>query len=488
MFNEGKHQDFAESGVLEMSPAKRETRKMKPEEIKNKKVSVIGGKRSGLAASRLLRSHGAKVFLSDAREPKDNVIKGELEKGKIAFEFGGHTEKVFDCDFVVVSPGVPSNSPIVKKLAGLKVPIYSEVELASWFCKARIVAITGTDGKTTTTLLTHRICENAGRKSGFKAFALGNVGTPFSDYVDEMTEQDIAVVETSSFQLDYIHAFRPKVAVITNITPDHLDRYEYSFNNYANAKFRIYKNQTPEDFLIYNYDDEFLRGFFEIQKIKPRVVPLSVKENLDKKFADCGYFENGKLITKFDNQKEEVIRMDEIKIRGTHNLYNSLAAALASRALEIRKDVIRESMMSFEGVPHRLEMVRDVQGVEFINDSKATTVNALWYALDTMTRPVILIAGGRDKGNDYSKVKSLVKQKVKLVVAIGESADKVEASFANTTKVIKVKTMDEAVKKSRKAAEEGDVVLLSPACASFDMFDDFEQRGEVFKRLVGNLE
>jgi UDP-N-acetylmuramoylalanine--D-glutamate ligase len=463
-------------------------------DVKNKHVVVLGGKRSGLAAARLLRKHGAKVFLSEREELKQPSVKAELDKLRVKSEFGGHTDKVFDADFVVISPGVPSNAPVVQQLEKARIKIFSEIEMASWFCKARIVAITGTNGKTTTTIVTHRIFERAGKAHKYRAFAVGNIGQPFADYVDEMTENDIAVVETSSFQLDHCVSFKPNVAVITNITPNHLDRYK-TFEDYAAAKYRIFRKQTKSDTLVVNLDDETLKKQFSKkdvrEKLRMRFAPISLERDLSRTYDTCGYLKDGWLTIKINGEKEPFMKEEEIlnnvNFRGKHNVYNSLAAAVAARAMDVKKEVIRESIAAFEGVEHRIEFVRDVSGVHFINDSKSTSVNALWYALDTIPAPIVLIAGGRDKGNDYTKVLPLVKMKVKCVVALGESRDKVETAFGGLTKVVKATTMDDAVKLAQREATKGDTVLLSPACASFDMFSGFEERGEVYKRLVSNL-
>lgn len=467
---------------------------MKAAEVKGKHAVVIGGKRSGLAAARLLKKHGAKVFLTEREPLQDPSLAAELDRLKIKYEFGGHTEKIFEADFGVISPGVPSNAPVVKELEKAKIKLYSEIEMASWFCKAKIVAITGTNGKTTTTLLTKAIFEREGKEKGYRAFAVGNIGQPFSDYVDEMTERDVAVVETSSFQLEHCYSYRPKVAVITNITPNHLDRYA-TFEDYAAAKYRIYQKQTKTDALVVNLDNDTLRQHFSKksvrEKLRMRFVPISLERDLSRSFAECGYLKAGHLILKFNGQKEILMKEDEIlnniNFRGKHNVYNSLAAAVAARAMEVRNETIRESIKSFQGVEHRIEFVRELDGVQFINDSKATSVNALWYALDTIPAPIVLILGGRDKGNDYSKVMPLVAQKVKCIVAIGESKEKIYETFSGKVAVKKADTMDDAVKQAYKAAQTGDTILLSPACASFDMFSGFEERGEVFKRLVNSL-
>jgi UDP-N-acetylmuramoylalanine--D-glutamate ligase len=448
--------------------------------IKGKKVSVIGGARSGLAVAKLLKKLGADVFISDMKKIEEikyvKFTTQELDSLGIKYEFGGHSDRVFDCDFIVISPGVPSNADVVVKAKNMGIKVLSEIEVASWFCKAPIVAVTGTNGKTTTTSLIGFIFRNA----GFRTVVAGNIGSPFSDFVFDADEKSIVVLEVSSFQLDHIETFKPRVAVLLNITPDHLDRYA-SFGDYILSKFRIFKNQNSDDFAVYNYDDEIVQPYVESLNLVK--MPFSVAERLPLgAFIDEGY-----IVLKFENKEERIIKMGELKIRGIHNVYNSLAAALAARAMEVKDEIIRESLKAFEGVAHRLEFVREINGVKFINDSKATNVNSLWYALESFDEPIILIAGGRDKGNDYSKVYDLVKRKVKLIVAIGESKEKIYNEFKTLTNVIKVNSMEEAVKISFENASPGDVVLLSPACASFDMFEDYEHRGEVFKKLVNKL-
>jgi len=448
--------------------------------IEGKKVTVIGGARSGLAVARLLKKMGADVFISDMKKPEEikyvKFTPEELNSAGIKYEFGEHSEKVYDCDFMVISPGVPSNAPVVQKAMELGIKVWSEIEVASWFCKAPIIAVTGTNGKTTTTSLIGHIFKTA----GFKTIVAGIIGAPFSDFVLDADEGSIVVLEVSSFQLDHIENFKPKVAVLLNITPDHLDRYD-SFGDYILSKFRIFKNQKEDDFAVYNYDDEIVQPYVEsLNVIK---LPFSVRDKLS-----CGGFiEDGYITLNFKNKKERILKMNNLRIRGIHNVYNSLAAALAARAMEVKDEIIRESLQSFEGVEHRLEFVREINGVKFINDSKATNVNSLWYALESFDEPIILIAGGRDKGNDYSKVYDLVKRKVKLIIAIGESKNKIYNEFKNLTNVIEVDSMEEAVKKAYENSAPGDVVLLSPACASFDMFRDYEHRGEVFKKLVNEL-
>lgn len=357
---------------------------MKASQVRGKHVVIIGGKRSGLAAARLLKKHGAKVFLSERAPLMDSALEQELQKLKIKYEFEGHTEKIFNADFAVISPGVPSNAPVVQQLEKAKIKLFSEIEMASWFCAARIIAITGTNGKTTTTLLTKAIFEHEGKEKGYKAFAVGNIGQPFSDYVSEMDKKDVAVVETSSFQLEYCFTYKPKVAILTNITPNHLDRYA-TFEEYAAAKYRIYQRQTKTDVLIANLDDDTLATHFSKkavqEKLRMRFIPISLERDLSRRYAECGYLKDGHLILKVGGRKEILMKEEEIlsniNFRGRHNVYNSLASAVAARAMEVRKETIRESIMSFQGVEHRIEFVRELDGVQFINDSKATSVNAL---------------------------------------------------------------------------------------------------------------
>jgi UDP-N-acetylmuramoylalanine--D-glutamate ligase len=452
----------------------------KMQEVRGKKFTVIGGARSGLAVSRLLKKLGADVFLSDMKRPEEikhsRFTIHELEKLGVEYEFDGHTTKVFDADIMVISPGVPSSAPVVRKAFDLGIRVISEIEVAYWFCEAPIIAVTGSNGKTTTTSLIGHILKSA----GIKTIVAGNIGLPFSDYVLDAKRDSVVVLEVSSFQLDHIETFRPRVSVLLNITPDHLDRYD-SFSDYILSKFRIFKNQGGDDFAVYNYDDEIIQPY--VERLNIQKLPFSIFEKL----SFGAFLDGGDLILRLKNKREKILNMDEMKIRGMHNVYNSLAAALAARAMEIKNEVIRESLMSFEGVPHRLEFVRELNGVKFINDSKATNVNSVWYALESFDEPIILIAGGRDKGNDYTKLYDLVRRKVKLLIAIGESRDKIYNEFKDMTEVIRVNSMEEAVRRAYERASPGDVVLLSPACASFDMFQDFEHRGDVFKRLVNEL-
>ncbi|WP_054686044.1 UDP-N-acetylmuramoyl-L-alanine--D-glutamate ligase, partial [Rhodothermus marinus] len=386
-------------------------------------------------------------------------------------------------DLMVISPGVPSTAPLVQQARRIGLPVYSEIEVASWFCRAPIVAVTGTNGKTTTTSLIGYIFRRAGRRT----IVAGNIGYPFSDYVLDTTPDDVVVLEVSSFQLDHVATFRPRVSVLLNITPDHLDRYNYNFNEYAQSKFRIFANQRGEDVLVYNHDDELIRMAAERAHRKRglRVLGFSQRTEL----PTGAFVRDGYLILRIEQQEEVLMHANELALRGRHNLYNSLAAAVAARVMEVRNDVVRESLASFEGVPHRLEFVRELDGVRYVNDSKATNVNAVWYALESFSCPIVLIAGGRDKGNDYSVLKPLVKEKVRALVAIGESADKLLRELGPLVPhAVKAQSMEEAIQYARVFAEPGDVVLLSPACASFDMFENYEDRGDTFRRLVMSLQ
>ncbi len=450
-------------------------------QLRYNKVSIIGAARSGVAAAKLLKSQGAQVFVSD--KESEEKLKSQIPNLKslqIPFETGGHTDRVYDCSLMVISPGVPSDTPVVVEAQRRGIKVVSELEVASWFCKAPILAVTGSNGKTTTTTLLGTIFEHAKKK----CVVAGNIGTAFSNFVLDLDQTAVAILEVSSFQLDHIESFHPKVAVILNITPDHLDRYGKSFEKYIASKRRVLRNQTLNDFLVYNFDDPVTS--LEVRKhaaSRVQLLPFSVKTKLD----EGAYVESGRLTIAMHGEAEEVIATREISMRGVHNLYNSMAAALAAKAMGVRAQAIRESLKRFEGVEHRLEFVREVNGVKYVNDSKATNVDSVWYALQSFEEPLIVLVGGRDKGNDYSKLFDLVRERVRAIIAIGESADKVVEAFQGVTKVEKAQSMEEAVQKAEALAAHGDVVLLSSACASFDWFQNFEHRGRVFKEIVQRL-
>jgi UDP-N-acetylmuramoylalanine--D-glutamate ligase len=473
------------------------TAPMTPDEIRGRRVTVVGGARSGLAAARLLARHGAEVFLTERKEAEAGLAAA-LDAAGVGHEFGGHTARALDADFLVVSPGVPSTVKPIEQAQRMKLPVYSEIEVASWFCRGPIVAITGSNGKTTTTSLVAHLIRQGGRE----LVVAGNIGYPFADYVERVTPETVVVLEVSSFQLDHIASFRPAVSVLLNVTPDHLDRYDHDFQKYAASKFRVFENQRAGDWLVYNADDELVREHVGFAAGRRGLTPYPV--SIEQPVERGAYALDGRIVLALPEpdaagagrivphspviRTEDLMPTSDLALRGRHNLYNSLAAAIAARAMEIRSDVVRQSLASFEGVPHRLEKVRTVNDVTFVNDSKATNVNAVWYALESFPGNVVLIAGGRDKGNDYGPLKKLVEEKVKGLVAVGESGDKVLAELGPHAKqTARAQTMEEAIQYARLMAEPGDTVLLSPACASFDMFQNYEERGDTFKRLVMSL-
>ena len=450
-------------------------------ELQGKSISVIGAARSGIAVAKLLQSRGARVFVSD-RESRERLKTqlDVLESTGIAFEAGEHSDRAYRCSLMVISPGVPGNAPVVQKARESGIRIVGELEVASWFCKASIVAVTGTNGKTTTTTLIGRMLADAKRDHG----VAGNIGTAFSSLALELAETSVAVLEVSSFQLDHIETFHPRVAAILNITPDHLDRYGGSFEEYVESKSRIFKNQGANDTLIYNCDDTVTAGrAMNLRDSAVQLLPFSTEQSL----SSGACVKKNKVVIANDNRMDELMDVREIRIRGRHNLYNAMAAALAARTVDVSADSIRQTLMSFEGVEHRLEFVRELNGVRYVNDSKGTNVNSVWYALQSFDEPIVLLLGGRDKGNDYSLLKEPVQKKVRAIVALGESADTVVENFKHLTRVVKVTSMDGAVGQAERLAQRGDVVLLSPACSSFDWFENYEHRGRVFKELVNRL-
>ncbi len=454
--------------------------KMDPKQVSGKRISVIGAARSGIAASMLLAEASAEVFLSEYGEIAPEAAQ-VLKKAGVAYEAGGHTGRALEADFIVVSPGVPSNIPLLLEAGEKGLPIYSEIEAAFWFCQSPIVAITGSNGKTTTTSLTTHIFAHAGRT----VHVAGNIGKAFSDITKSTSPEDVVVLEVSSFQLDHIDTFRPDVSVILNITPDHLNRYDYQFANYAASKFRIFENQTPEDTLIYCFDDPVVRDkVAQMETSSVKTLGISQEQEL----REGAFLRGSELVIRFNQVEEILMRKEELALKGPHNVYNSLAAAVAARVMEIPSLIVRESLSSFEGVAHRLEMVRELNGVRYINDSKATNVNAVWYALESFRDKIILIAGGRDKGNDYESLKPLVKRNVRMVLAIGESAEKVDRELGELAEQHMIMdSLEDAVQAAHLLARSGEVVLLSPACASFDQFTNYEERGDVFKSVVMQL-
>lgn len=443
-----------------------------------KKIVILGAGESGVGSAILAQRQGYAVFVSDLGKIKEKYESILLEKA-IEFEQEKHSEeKILDAETVVKSPGIPDTAPLVQKLRNRGIPVISEIEFAGRYTKAKTICITGSNGKTTTTLLTYHILKNAGLNVGLA----GNVGQSFARQVAEKN-YDVYVIELSSFQLDGMCDFKADVAVLLNITPDHLDRYGHNMQNYIDSKFRILQNQTADDYFIFCADDEVIQNELKKREIKPVSVPFSYgrPEN-----PGAGITEDRMIIN--INQKQFSMSILDLSLQGKHNTYNSMAAGIASMVLEIRNDQLRESLTDFKGVEHRLEHFLKVHGIEFVNDSKATNVNSTWYALESIRKPIVWIAGGIDKGNDYSMLDPLVNEKVKAVVCLGKDNSKLHAAFDGKVKnVVDASGMEEAVKAAYYLARNGDTVLLSPACASFDLFENYEDRGNQFKSEVRNL-
>jgi UDP-N-acetylmuramoylalanine--D-glutamate ligase len=442
-------------------------------------ITVIGAGKSGKAAAILAKNKGNNVFVTESKNADGftDVIR-EFEEMNIEFEFGGNTKRALkNADLIITSPGVLPSTSIIKEAEEKNIEIISELEFAYSYITNPIIAITGTNGKTTTTALTAHIFNHSGRK----AVTAGNIGTPLSELVDKVSPDTVLVVEVSSFQLDRIKTFRPNVAVILNISPDHL-YYHGTFESYQQSKWKIFSNQIEKDLLILNRDNAATMG--GMPHTKGDIAYFSMTE------VPLGIFKRGnEMIVRYPSKvNEEVIMLfDELSLPGIHNAYNSMAAALAARAFEIRNEDIRDSLMCFKGVEHRLEFVRTLRGIDFINDSKATNINATWYALASYNRPIVWIAGGRGDNNDYSELDELVEKNVKAIVCIGEEADNIFKHYCTKLRCIKADNLDDAVHKAKDLAVKGDIVLFTPACKSFDMFMNFEHRGEVFKEIVNNL-
>lgn len=448
----------------------------------SKRIVILGSGESGVGSAILAQAKGFDVFVSDKSLIKDKYKQVLIEKN-IPFEEGKHTtENILNADEVIKSPGIPDKVELIQKLKEKNIPIISEIEFAGRYTKAKKICITGSNGKTTTTLLTYHIFKKAGLNVGLA----GNVGKSFAWQV--ATENfEYYVLELSSFQLDGMYKFKADVAVLMNITPDHLDRYEYKFENYVASKFRILQNQTIEDAFVYCYDDEVMKQYMQQHPVKSSLVPFSIKEKLTG--DTCAYLDDeNKLTLNYKTLNPLIMTLEQLAMQGKHNVYNSMAASLAARIVDIRKETIRESLEDFSGVEHRLEFVASVNGIEFINDSKATNVNSAWYALESMEKPVVWIVGGQDKGNDYNELIDLVKAKVKAIVCLGVDNAKIIDAFGSVVEnILETQTAADAVAASYKFGKKGDVVLLSPACASFDLFQNYEDRGMQFKAAVRSL-
>jgi len=450
--------------------------------LEGKHIVVAGAARSGIAAAILLKRKGAVPFVSDYGQIAADAIE-KLTTESIQFEQNTHSEKALNGEFLVLSPGVPTSSSIVQHYLNSGKEIFSEIELASWFCTSNIVAVTGSNGKTSVANWLAHTWKQAGRNP----ILAGNIGTAFSDQVEHTIPEEDVLLEISSFQLDHIDTFRPAISMILNITPDHLDRYNNDFNKYAASKLNITNNQTASDWFIYNVDDPVLSHHateLASRENAPQMLAFSSK----KEVVNGAFVRNGNLILKINNKEEELMQIGEIGLPGQHNLQNGMATALAARASEIKNEFISESLKTFEGVTHRLEQVRTYKGVRYVNDSKATNVNAVWFALRSFNTPIVLILGGRDKGNDYTHLEKELKEKVHTIVAIGEAREKIRQQVGETIPhLLEADSMKAAVKAAKKVAKRGEVVLLSPACSSFDMFENYEDRGNQFKQAVLDL-
>lgn len=448
-------------------------------DTEGKRLVILGGGESGVGAALLAKQKGYNVFLSDGGNLKDSYKK-ELVDNNIEFEEGGHTEeKILSADEIVKSPGIPEKNAMVKKIRAKGIAVISEIELAYRFKgDSKIVAITGSNGKSTATSLIYHICKVA----GLDCALVGNIGYSFAKQVAE-DPKPLYVAEISSFQLDDIKTFRPDIAVLLNITEDHLDRYDYKFENYINSKFRIIENQTMDDYFIYNLDDEVITKKLETLTLHTNPLPFSMKQEVKK----GAYIKADQMMLKIQEERVSMSIYD-FALKGKHNQHNTMAAGIAAATLGIRKEKIREAVKTFESLEHRMEHVATVRGVEFINDSKATNVNSTWYALESLEKKVVLILGGVDKGNDYSLIEDLVKEKVKAIVCMGVDNKKIHAAFKDTVKtIVDTDSARKAVNAAFSLASKGEVVLLSPACASFDLFKNYEERGKMFKEAVKEL-
>jgi UDP-N-acetylmuramoylalanine--D-glutamate ligase len=443
-----------------------------------KRIVILGAGESGTGAAVLAKTKGYDVFVSDLGKIKPHY-KEILFNYEIDWEEEQHTERyILNADEVIKSPGISDSADMIQLLIKKEIPIISEIEFAGRFTSAKKICITGSNGKTTTTSLLHHMLRRAGLNCGMA----GNVGKSFAMQV-ATKQYEYYVIELSSFQLDGMFEFKPDIAILLNITADHLDRYGYNMQNYVDSKFRITNNLSEDDFFIYCSDDEITIS--ELERIVLRAKQLEFTQK--KKAKQGAHIEDGNMVINVNNDKM-TMPLSELSIKGKHNTYNSMAASIASRVLDIKKEVIRECLRDFQGVEHRLESFIKVHGIEFINDSKATNINSTWYALECMTSPTVWILGGVDKGNDYEELKGLVKEKVKAIVCLGVDNEKIHKAFDGVVEdIVDAGSMKEAVTKAYKYGEKGDAVLLSPACASFDLFKSYEDRGEQYKECVREL-
>ena len=445
--------------------------------LKNKYISIIGAGESGVGAALLAKKVGANVFVSDFNLIKDQFRK-ELEENDISYEENGHTlDKIGKADLIIKSPGIPNNTPIINFIKDSKIKVLSEIEFASRFSSAKTICITGSNGKTTTTMLVYHILKSAGYSVGFG----GNIGKSFARQLAS-SDYEYYVLELSSFQLDDLKDFRADISVLLNITPDHLDRYENDMNLYVNSKMKIINNQTEKDWFIYNSDDSRITSALKKKSTNMNLATFS----LTKKQEVGGYLNKEQIIINIKNQF--TMSIHDLALKGKHNTQNSLAAGIAARIVEIRKDIVRQSLEDFVNVEHRLEFVAKINGVEFINDSKATNINSTWFALESMEKPTVWIVGGVDKGNDYDELITLVDEKVKAIICLGENNEKIKEAFQSKVEtLVEARSAVEAVAYAYRLARKNESVLLSPACASFDLFESYEDRGNQFKQAVRML-
>ena len=447
----------------------------------NKRIVILGGGESGVGSAVLAKQKGFNVFLSDQSLLKEKY-KAQLIEENILFEEGKHIEEnIFNADEVIKSPGIPDHSDLIQKLISKSIPVISEIEFAGRYTNAKKICITGSNGKTTTALLTYHILKNAGYHVGLG----GNIGKSFAMQVAR-ENYDYYVLELSSFQLDGMFDFVADVAILLNITPDHLDRYDYKFENYIKSKFKITQNQTNKNYFVYCADDIAIQAYMEEHNIAAEKIPFSIKKIIN---VPGAYLTNNQIILNYKlNQEPLIMTIEQLALQGKHNVYNSMAASLASRIVDVRKENIRESLQDFHNVEHRLEFVASINGIEFINDSKATNVNSTWYALESMEKPIVWICGGQDKGNNYNELTELVKSRVKAIICLGKDNSKIINAFKGLVEtIIETDTATDAVAASCKIGKKGDVVLLSPACASFDLYENYEDRGMQFKAAVRRL-
>lgn len=444
-----------------------------------KSIAILGAAESGVGAALLAKQQGYDVFVSDAGEIRD-YFREEMQRNEIPFEEGGHSEnKILSSTEVVKSPGIPDTAPTVKKIRENNIPVISEIELAYRYKgSSTIIGVTGSNGKTTTASLIYHICQHAGKDCAI----VGNIGYSFARQV-AVAPKELYVAEISSFQLDGIKDFRPDVAVLTNITEDHLDRYDYKMKNYVDSKFSITKNQKADDVFIYCLDDKITMENINNYSIQSIPAPIT----MSKEIPQGAYLANARMHLKWKSEEMQM-SVDDFILKGKHNQYNSMAASMAATAVDIRKEKIREAFQTFESLEHRMEPVSVIKGVSYINDSKATNINSTWYALESMNNPVILILGGVDKGNDYNLLKDLVREKVKAIVCMGTDNRKIHEAFGDIVSlIVNTASATDAVQSAYHFANKGDVVLLSPACASFDLFKNYEDRGNQFKKAVKDL-